>query len=379
MRIKHLELKNYRNYFDVSLDFTEKTIIFTGNNGQGKTNILESIYYLSSGRSHKSTAQNEILNWESDYFLIRAVLEDKEDDRLIEIQARKDNDIKIKIDGVLLKKKSAFTSLVDTVIFSPEDLVLVKGPPANRRNFMDDMIEKTDRSFAELRYKYQKIIAQRNSMLKSAFDAAALRKNRTFDIWNENIIKTGLQIIQRRLEMLDILQKKCAVHMDMFFKGAQTEMHYLFSWQKDQDSVSFSNDLEKAYRESLSKSLSREIILKNTLIGPHRDDILLFFNGRQIKNYGSQGQQRAASISLKLAELAILEEKNKRLPILLLDDALSELDESRKQFLLALISDKAQTFITAANVKYIGALDGIEKQCFLIKDNHVYHGTELMG
>ncbi len=377
MRIKHLELKNYRNYFDISLEFEEKTIIFTGNNGQGKTNILESIYYLSSGRSHKSMAQDELLNWESDFFLIRAILEDAQEDRLIEIQARKDNGLKIKIDGVLLKKKSSFTSLVDTVIFSPEDLVIVKGAPANRRNFIDDIIEKTDASFADLRYKYQKILAQRNRLLKSACDISVLKKNRTFDVWNENMINTGIKIMQKRLETLDVLREKFSANMDKFFEGAKTELQYLFSWQKEQRS-DFPDDLQETYRESLCKSLSKDIILKNTAIGPHRDDIILLLNGRPIKNFGSQGQQRAASISLKLSELSILKEKNKKMPILLLDDALSELDENRKRFLLELINEKAQTFITAANVHYIDALDGIKKQLFFIKDNQITHGDTFI-
>jgi DNA replication and repair protein RecF len=296
------------------------------------------------------------------------------DERLIEIQANKENDIKIKIDGLLLKKKSSFTSLVDTVIFSPEDLVIVKGPPAGRRDFIDDLIEKTDRSFAQLRYKYQKILAQRNSLLKSASDVSSLKKNHTFDVWNENIADTGIKIIQKRLHMLKILKERFSENMERLFEGTNTDIEYRLSWQKEENNLFSPDELGSVYRENLLKNISKDLILKSTAIGPHRDDMIVFFNSRQIKSYGSQGQQRAASISLKLCELSILKEKNKRMPILLLDDALSELDENRKRFLLELINKKAQTFITAANVNYIKALDGIKKQLFFIKDNNIYEG-----
>jgi DNA replication and repair protein RecF len=369
MRLSRLELKNYRNYTDVSLDFEEETTIFTGNNGQGKTNLLESIYYLSSGRSHKHASQNELARWGSDFFLIRAYLKDGGSDRLVEIQSRKEGDLKVKVDGVLFKNKSAFTSLLDTVVFSPEDLSIIKGSPSLRRDFLDEAIEKADSTFSDTRSRYQKVLAQRNSLIKRTTEPSHLKRSRIFEVWNENMVETGIKIIVKRKKMLQRLEKRYQENMKMFFEGSDNRLRYMLSWKEDASSL---EELESKYRQNLFKNLEKDLILKSTSIGPHRDDICIMFEGRPIREYGSQGQQRSSAISLKLSELHVLKELKERMPVLLLDDALSELDEKRKDLLLGLIGGKAQTFITTANISYLKGLEGISSKLFLIKDNEVF-------
>ncbi|MEI7616920.1 MAG: AAA family ATPase, partial [Actinomycetota bacterium] len=158
MFLKHLELKNFRNYEDISLDLSCGLILFLGSNGAGKTNLLESVFYLSNGKSHRSANQIDLINHGSDYCIIRGVIETKGEDKLIEIQLSNDNSVKIKLNKVFIKSKSGFTSKLATVIFSPDDLRIIKSSPFYRRNYLDDILEKIDKDFNELKLKYQRIL-----------------------------------------------------------------------------------------------------------------------------------------------------------------------------------------------------------------------------
>ena len=384
MYLKKLELKNYRNYAHIDLNFGKDTILILGDNGQGKTNLLESIYYISTGRSHRTYSQNELINWNSNYSIIRALVgsgkEDVSSDNLIELELRDDNNIKIKVDKVCYRKKSEFVSILPSVIFSPNNLRIVKASPSNRRNFLDSVLDKIYDDFFSLRLKYQKILTQRNSLIKSIGSIVNMKKNSTLEIWNDNIIKYGIKIIKKRILLMEGLRKKFIEYMNYFFPSTQVSIFYVFSWDKENLCVDnlaeniqeeLVKELEREFRLQLEKNLAKDLSYKTTTIGPHRDDFVILLRGKDIRAFGSQGQQRAASISLKLGELAALKEKLKRDPILLLDDVLSELDLERKKILIKIINNKFQTFITTTNISYLNELYIDFGNKFLVKDNKI--------
>jgi len=390
--LKNLELKNYRNYEHVKLEFDKSSILLVGNNGNGKTNLLESIHYLSTGRSHRTHTQDELIKWGADFSLIRARLgsEEKSVAYTIEIEIRKNNNIKIRINGVYQKKKSDFISILPSVIFSPDDLKIIKSGPGERRNYLDSILEKVYPDYYSLRLQYQKILAQRNSLLKSIKGKPLNSHLDTIEAWNENLIKYGIQIIERRLGLLDAIRDKFNEYAGDFFKGLDANIEYLFSWDRV-EGVGRNNDpgqehsgsingrspvielenLREIFLKKLNDNFKRDLASKSTTMGPHRDDLMMSFNGKDIRSFGSQGQQRIASISLKLCELYILKERLGKDPVLLLDDVLSELDIDRRKKLVKIINKSFQTFVTATNISYLDKLDIDFGSRLLVSDNNI--------
>lgn len=445
MFLKHLELKNFRNYASINLDLNSGLILFLGNNGAGKTNLLESVFYLSNGKSHRLSSQIDLINRGSDYCIIRGLVGSSCEDKLIELQLNKDGSSKIKINKVFVKNKSEFTSYLATVIFSPDDLRIIKSSPVYRRNFLDDILEKTDRSFLGLRLKYQRILNQRNSLLKSISGFHMTNSNNTVEIWNEKLVESGSLIIKKRQDLLNSIKERFIRHMNYFFEDMEVDIGYVFSWDKFESNVNFKNDnlendlnfsddqaggkriskygakygtnnysdlddlkdtddtalfinekidksgevpfvvrqdfsrsyffdddlFSKIFENKLNFYFKKDIAIKTTTIGPHRDDIIISLDNCDIRNFGSQGQQRIAAVCLKLSELDLLAENIDEKPMLLLDDVLSELDLKRKHLLLRLIGDKYQTFITAANFDYLKDMDLRHCEKYLVKDNKI--------
>ena len=389
MYLKKLELKNYRNYIHVNLNFDKNTVLILGNNGNGKTNLLESIYYLSTGRSHRTYSQDEIINWESDYSKVKALIgSEKEDepDRFIEIELQKGNNIKIKVDKIIRRKKSDFISILPSVIFSPDDLKIVKSGPMDRRNFLDSILEKIDPSYYRQRLQYQKILTQRSSLIKSLNTRIDGGSNSTLDVWDDNLVKYGADIIKKRYDLLTEFAVDFKNCISSFFKGVKVDINYIFSWDRgygSDDLTDYENkknpvmesfgpdDIMTIFHRELKESFKKDLLYKTTTVGPHRDDFMILLDSRNIRFFGSQGQQRIASISLRLCELDILKKKIKKDPVLLLDDVFSELDIERKKILVKAVSDKFQTFVTTTNISYLDKLDLEFGSKFLIKDNRI--------
>jgi len=387
--LKKLELKNYRNYSHVNLNFDKNTILILGNNGNGKTNLLESIYYLSTGRSHRTYSQDEIIKWGSDYSIIKALIGSEKNngmDHLMEIELRKDNNIKIRVNKIYQRKKSDFISILPSVIFSPDDLKIVKSGPSDRRNFLDCILEKLDKQYYRQRLQYQKILIQRSSLIKSISGRKNAASNSTLEVWNDNIIRYGTDIIEKRYRLLAEFRDEFKSYVNSFFKGVKVDLFYVFSWDRGDNPDEYTdyfdvksykkenfidNNLEDIFYRKLTESIQKDLLYKTTTVGPHRDDFVILLNGKNIRSFGSQGQQRVASISLKLCELDILRKKIKKDPILLLDDVFSELDIERRKLLVKAVSDRFQTFVTTTNISYLDKLDLEFGNKLLIKDNKI--------
>lgn len=389
MYLKKLELKNYRNYSYINLNFDKNTILILGNNGNGKTNLLESIYYLSTGRSHRTYSQDEIIKWDSDYSIIKALIGSEKNngiDHLIEIELRKENNIKIRVDKIYQRKKSDFISMLPSVIFSPDDLKIVKSGPSDRRNFLDSILEKLDWKYYRQRLQYQKILVQRSSLIKSISGRAGAASNSTLEVWNDNIVRYGTDIIEKRYRLLAEFRDEFRSYVNSFFKGVEVDLFYVFSWDRGDNLDEYTdyfdvksykkenfieNNLKDIFYRKLIGSLQKDLLYKTTTVGPHRDDFIILLNGKNIRSFGSQGQQRVASISLKLCELDILRKRIKKDPILLLDDVFSELDIERRKLLVKAVSDRFQTFVTTTNISYLDKLDLEFGNKLLIKDNKI--------
>lgn len=389
MYLKKLELKNYRNYSYVNLNFDKNTILILGNNGNGKTNLLESIYYLSTGRSHRTYSQDEIIKWDSDYSIIKALIGSEKNngiDHLIEIELRKENNIKIRVDKIYKRKKSDFISILPSVIFSPDDLKIVKSGPSDRRNFLDSILEKLDWKYYRQRLQYQKILIQRSSLIKSISGRSGAASNSTLEVWNDNIVRYGTDIIEKRYRLLAEFRDEFRSYVNSFFKGVEVDLFYVFSWDRGDNLDEYTdyfgaksykkenfieNNLKSIFYCKLIESLQKDLLYKTTTVGPHRDDFIILLNGKNIRSFGSQGQQRVASISLKLCELDILRKRIKKDPILLLDDVFSELDIERRKLLVKAVSDRFQTFVTTTNISYLDKLDLEFGNKLLIKDNKI--------
>jgi len=390
MYLNNLELLNFRNYKSVKLNFKNSTILIVGDNGQGKTNLLESIHYISSGKSHRTNDQDDLINWDSDYTILRASLGKSIEDtavsskQLIEIELRKKNNIKIRIDGVYYRKKSDFASIIPSVIFSPDDLRLIKAGPSSRRDFLDDILEKLQNKYAAQRLHYQKILNQRNSLLKSMISGEQTNGNSTMEAWDETLVHYGSEIIEKRRSLLVSVREKFIKYMNYFFDGIQADIFYIFSWDRSIQGASINLDnpinlqsgtIKDIFNTKLKQGFKKDLLLKTTLVGPHRDDLLITINGKDLRSFGSQGQQRIASICLKFCEIHILEEELRTEPILLLDDVLSELDNDRRSKLIEIIKNKFQTFVTTTNISFLDKLDVDFENRFLVKNNKITYLT----
>lgn len=336
MIVKRVELSNFRNYKLLQLDLDEKTNILYGNNAQGKTNVLESVYVCSTTKSHRTNRDAELIHLDSDEAHIKLFIEKNNREQRIDIHLRRNKTKGIAINGIPIKKASELFGVFNVVIFSPEDLDIIKKGPAERRKFMDMELCQLDKIYVYNLTNYNKIIAQRNKLLKDIYFRPELKQ--TLEVWDSQLAEYGAKIIQRRSKFIqeinDIIKP---IHKDLTGGVEDIRIIYHKNCQAE--------DLLK----HLEGNRERDIKYKSTSVGPHKDDIL-FFNGEQnIRVYGSQGQQRTIALSLKLAEIELVKTLINDLPVLLLDDVLSELDSDRQNHLLKSL-DNIQTIITCTGL-----------------------------
>jgi len=336
MIIKSLELSNFRNYDFLTLDFDKGTNILFGNNAQGKTNILEAIYLSATTKSHKGSKDSEIVNFDEEEGHIRTLLEKDGMDYRIDMHLRKSKSKGIAINCERIKKASDLIGLLNVVFFSPEDLNIIKDGPAYRRRFVDMELCQLDQFYIYNLNNYNKIINQRNKLLKDLYFNPSLRE--TLMIWDTQLESYGSKIIERR------------IHFTAQLNEIMKDIHYKLSGGLENIEIIYEPNVSaEEIGTELKKAQDRDIKSKSTSVGPHRDDFAFMVNGIDIRKFGSQGQQRTAALSLKLAEIELVKRITKDIPVLLLDDVLSELDSNRQNYLLNSIGD-IQTIITCTGL-----------------------------
>lgn len=337
MVIKSIELADYRNYESLTMQFDRGTNILYGDNAQGKTNILEAIFVAATTKSHRGSRDREIIRFEKEEAHIRTYLEKEGVETRVDMHLRKSKSKGIAIDGQKIKKAADLLGLCNVVFFSPEDLGIIKNGPSERRRFVDMELCQLDSFYLYNLNHYNKIINQRNKLLKDMYLNPDLKE--TLGIWDMQLVSFGKKIIERRRLFVDQLN------------GIISGIHKKLSGGKEDLSIRYEPDVEEEeFEKKIRYSQDRDIRAKMTSVGPHRDDFSFFTGNVDIRKFGSQGQQRTAALSLKLSEIELVKKITKDTPVLLLDDVLSELDSSRQNFLLNSIGD-IQTIITCTGLE----------------------------
>ncbi len=336
MIIKSIQLENFRNYETLSLEFKKGTNILYGENAQGKTNVLEAIYVSATTKSHKGSKDREIINFDKEEAHIRTYLEKEGMEYKVDMHLRKSKSKGIAINGQKIKKAADLLGLLNIVFFSPEDLSIIKNGPAERRRFMDMELCQLDKFYLYNLNQYNKIINQRNKLLKDFYNNSDFMD--TIYIWDGQLISYGQKIIERRELFTNQLN-------DIIYN-----IHKSLSGGKEEIKIKYEPNVKKEDLEQMiKKSRDRDIRFKQTSCGPHRDDFSFTVNGLDIRKYGSQGQQRTVALSLKLSEIELVKKITNDMPVLLLDDVLSELDSNRQNYLLNNIGN-IQTIITCTGL-----------------------------
>ena len=337
MVIRSLKLKNYRNYDLLDITFDPKTNILYGDNAQGKTNILEALYLTGTTKSHRGTKDRDMIRFGHDESHLETVVEKKGACFQIDMHLKKNSPKGIAIDKIPIRRASELFGIVQFVFFSPEDLNIIKEGPAGRRRFLDLELSQIDKVYLSNLSNYNRIINQRNSLLKDLYGQEHLIE--TLDIWDMQLASYGTKILERRREFVEQVNE---IISDIHFKLTGGKERIRLIYEESKGNLTFEQALKK-YRE-------RDIRMKSTTVGPHRDDLCFMNNGEiDIRKFGSQGQQRTAALSLKLSEIELVKRIINDTPILLLDDVLSELDKHRQNYLLESIHD-IQTVITCTGL-----------------------------
>lgn len=345
MIVKSLVLENFRNHSDTKITFSDRFNIIYGDNGQGKTNILEAIYFCASGRSHRTSKDAELVQFGSNSYNINTYVYNGGLDRNISINYLIDQKKQIKINEIPLKKIGSLMGNLYAVLFSPEDLFIVKQGPLERRRFVDITLSQIKPSYFYNLQLLSKILKQRNMLLKSIGNKAELID--TMDVWNIKLAEVAADIVIARQSFTKLLSE-LAQKQHKFITIEKEIISFDYNCNIHIDKVNTKSENIEIYLKQLEKSIARDISLGYTTIGPHRDDYDILINNKSLKLYGSQGQQRSAVLSLKIAEIELINKETGQFPVLLLDDVMSELDENRQKYLMDSIQN-VQTFITCTN------------------------------
>lgn len=360
MIIKELKLKDFRNYKLLNLSWNENLNIIVGNNAQGKSNILESINLLATAKSPRAAKESELILWGRKNAFIKALIENQSLDFQIQIifnDGKKD----LILNNNHLPKSKLLSNYFNTVYFCPEDLMLIKGGPRERRHFLDDEISQVSVKYNKNLSNFKRILNQRNHQLKKQSPKEQIQ------IWTEQLIDVGSEIIKKRLEAVEKLKPLSRLIGRKITNGLENiEIKYQSTVENISPSLSV-NDIREMYSITINKRVRDEYYQGVTLVGPHRDDMLVFVNSIDIRSFGSQGQQRTAALALKLAELEFIKSETGEYPVLLLDDVFSELDSSRREYLVNVVLGRIQTFITGTD------LSGFNNYSNLIKKGNVYN------
>lgn len=338
MYVKRLRLKNFRCYEDLDVELSPNINIIYGKNAQGKTNLLEAVYYCATGRSHRTSFDKECIRYDQDEAMIKIWYEKYKEDQ-IEIHLRKNGRKSVAINGYPAKKINELFGCFHVVVFSPEDLSLIKSGPAKRRKFMDMEICQVDPVYLHDLQQYCKVLKQRNQLLKEISRAPG--KKETIFAWDLQLVHYGVKVMRRRAEFVSRLQKHTSVIHNSITHGEES-LKILY-----ENAVSMD---ESVFQRQLEKDFVRDQRYGSTAAGPHHDDLALFIDGSDVRVYGSQGQQRTTALSMKLAELEMMKEEIGHSPVLLLDDVMSELDQDRQLHLARYIQEN-QTIITCTGIE----------------------------
>ncbi len=367
MKLNELKLHHFRNYDHLNVKFAPGINVLIGDNAQGKTNLMESIYVLALTKSQRTRNNRDLITWHQPATQIKGLVQKKTGKLRLELDLGQ-SDKRAKINHLEQAKLSSYVGQLNVVLFSPNDLSIVKGAPKVRRHFIDTEFSQMSSQYLYNIAQYKEILRQRNRYLKDlhyhhANDLIYLT------VLSDQLSAYGAEIIVQRVHLLHKLEK-WSRKIDSEVSLSHEHLHLQYVTVLPRKQLKSVSQVYQSLKKLYARNQKKEIQDKTTLLGPHRDDLKFIVNGRDVRKFGSQGQQRTSALSIKLAEIDLMREITGEYPLLLLDDVLSELDSKRQTSLLRTIQDKVQTFLTTTN------LSGVTQK--LIKDPKIFrvvHGT----
>jgi DNA replication and repair protein RecF len=341
--LKRLKITNFRNYSSQIIEPDKFFNIFSGSNAQGKTNILESIFIACTGKSFRTARETEIINWQKEFSYINCQFETNSRQVEVRVELRPGKK-KIEVNGVLARGYPQ--GWPGIVLFKPEDLILVKGSPQDRRRFLDLEFGPFHPQYGHFLGLYNRVLFQRNNLLREIKDKSA--KNDSLRVWNEQLCRYGARLLSMRMDLFKNLSPLIRkIHYDLTGEKEVLDIRYLSSIKIK--SPSSEEEIYNQFIKEIQEIEEEEIKRSQSLIGPHRDDFNLYIDNKDARIYGSQGQQRTIVLTLKISQILQWYQEIGEYPILLLDDVLFELDENRRQALLDRVSGLVQTFVTSTD------------------------------
>ncbi len=349
MLISNLELKGVRNHDHFLLEPDPHLTILVGPNAVGKTNVIEAIQLLTANRSFRNPQWADIVKWGAGQASLRMTLDDDGVTTVFEMVITPENRRSYKSNGVTKRRFSDIPRTLPSVVFTPDDLLLAKGPAENRRKAIDDLGERLSKTYGSIKRDYTRTVRQRNAALKESKTHQA-----TLQALDEQLISIGSSLCLHRRRLL---QRMSPITTSIYGTLATGEILDIQYESRVLGDIPFTEklrieDIQIAMSSTLQIRRSEEVARKTTLVGPHRDDVIFKINGRDARSFASQGQQRTVALAWKCAEVRIIQEIARQTPVLLLDDVMSELDSTRREALTTLVRDGVQTIVTTTNTGY---------------------------
>lgn len=361
MKIRQISLINFRNYQKLNLRIDGLVNVFYGNNAQGKTNLLESIFYSAFGMSHRTGNEDDLMKMSGGDMAAEVAFANFYGDHKLKVKRQllfAKTKKEITLDDNVIKSKEHYGTL-NVVMFSPEDLQIVKGEPALRRRFLDMEIAQTNRYYYALLVKYNRVLQQRNKLLKDARENGI--NYQLLDVWDKEIATLAAEIVALRIKVLKNIN---AIAGDIYKEITNQREELVINYELKTNSstvICSQNDSPSVWKDwylaGLKERHNIDVMRGNTGIGPHRDDLVITVNDNNLRSFGSQGQQRSGALALKLAEMEYVKNEAGEYPVLLLDDVMSELDSERRKQILNFIDGRVQTFITVNDKNLIPELE----------------------
>lgn len=369
MYLSNIKLSNFRNYDALDTQLCPNINIIIGDNAQGKTSLLEGIYVLARGKSYKNT-MGEIISWDKESSLLEGTFHKKYYKDHLRISLSRPNKSTIYINDKKENKRSVLLEKVQVVLFSPEDLKMIKEGPDLRRRFIDGGLNNTKPSYGNVLRDYSRALYQRNNLLKSLRHSNYGRE--TLEVWDKQLIYLGKKIIISRINFLKKINSITKeIHNTLTNSKEELKLFYISNIVKNGEEIEY---LEKVYQKKFSENVDRDIQKGYTSIGPHVDDIRVTINDFDAKIYGSQGQQRTAALSLKLSEIELIKSEIHENPIILLDDVMSELDVKRQEKIIKYF-ESSQVFITCTEMNFEDFLENFNKKIYTIERGQIVRET----
>jgi DNA replication and repair protein RecF len=374
MILRHLTLLEFRNYTALRQQFSPTLNVLVGPNAQGKSNLLEAVYLLATSKSMRGSKDVELIRWDRPAAVVTGeVLREKANDLDLEVALSRTEKKSLVVNTIRVTRAMDFIGQLKAVSFSVSDLEVVRGEPARRRRFLDLEISQLSPSYCHSLAYYRKVLEQRNRLLKLSRDRS-MRASivDTLESWNEQLVTYGSKLVERRSQFLKKLQEFAQpVHEVLTEQSERLTVQYQPSF-KTPDGL---EETQEAYREALRGVREDELRRQISLVGPHRDDIVFLVNGRDIRTFGSQGQQRTVALSVKLAEVKLMRDLTGESPVCLLDDVFSELDSRRRAHIFDITLDSCQTFISTTDVELLPTHVLKHAELFRTRDGELTSGT----